>query len=864
MEPSWYSELLASGEALACLSLCGNTAMQMRDDGAGSSVTYTPRGSVSGEVVPLLMQPFEYTVLFVANGGDGKSSANCLSRAIVLAPKHDEDALFICFRGARPPAQVGGRSPWPGHEADRDCILSYRSAPADMKYPGAPDGSTAHSGVAKYEALLCGISGDEGAAGGIDGGLIAWLREHLQKRPTRILLIGLSLGGSLAQAVALRLASQLPVLRSCMRILAFAPLAWASDGLATQFERTFASDAVTVVNCERRSGPAPSEATWAVPLPFANHTGPSSPIGSPQSKRPTARLQRGSKASGSPALSRKGIAKKASTVPEEPTWFSRISEIGSDLMNAFDLSEQEQQQQHGSSQQQHLVIDPAMAFFHHESISHTLRQPRVAICLYERKASLLDGDGPLSLIDTYPPALFDSNLADPSPTVAADFGGAPAPSSSQHTLSLDPTSLHALQMQTLKEGHPLLSDYTRLHMGRAYRQTLAELFLSRRPPGWSPPIYSLHSTNKGSASDSEGASTPGTPRLRKEEENPLQTLPAPPLIAGRLPSLPAALLPSMTDRPPTPPPTSDPPITTNPVLSHAASLASILHSVPIPGGTPIPMLMRIPVQQPPPPPQLAASCAPSAAAASSSAVPQAQSAAVVAGKVFPPVYAAAIPPTDITTEPTPRRSPRTKRRADMITPPPTTTSSSSSQQNGITPPYGELFAFSVSDREADLVESSSQPAPPQPPPPSDPPAVQQSSAEEAELNAAIAASIVTAEQEVKERAMKKQRSVERALCDLDTLGELTSSNGYAAFESLSMAPPAGTQPQLQALQKKANNTLVAPPPSSEEASGGTGLAEETSGDAPTMRTTGASPVKDGRAGSIGLMRRNSSWVFDMF
>ena len=102
-----------------------------------------------------------------------------------------------------------------------------------MKYPGAPDGSTAHSGVAKYEALLCGISGDEGAAGGIDGGLIAWLREHLQKRPTRILLIGLSLGGSLAQAVALRLASQLPVLRSCMRILAFAPLAWASDGLAT-------------------------------------------------------------------------------------------------------------------------------------------------------------------------------------------------------------------------------------------------------------------------------------------------------------------------------------------------------------------------------------------------------------------------------------------------------------------------------------------------------------------------------------------------------------------------------------------------------------------------------------------------------
>ena len=47
MEPSWYSELLASGEALACLSLCGNTAMQMRDDGAGSSVTYTPRGSVS-------------------------------------------------------------------------------------------------------------------------------------------------------------------------------------------------------------------------------------------------------------------------------------------------------------------------------------------------------------------------------------------------------------------------------------------------------------------------------------------------------------------------------------------------------------------------------------------------------------------------------------------------------------------------------------------------------------------------------------------------------------------------------------------------------------------------------------------------
>ena len=55
------------------------------------------------------MQPFEYTVLFVANGGDGKSSANCLSRAIVLAPKHDEDALFICFLRREAAGASGGK-----------------------------------------------------------------------------------------------------------------------------------------------------------------------------------------------------------------------------------------------------------------------------------------------------------------------------------------------------------------------------------------------------------------------------------------------------------------------------------------------------------------------------------------------------------------------------------------------------------------------------------------------------------------------------------------------------------------------------------------------------------------------------------
>ena len=61
LEPSWYSELLASGEALACLSLCGNTAMQMRDDGAGGFSLTLP--SFSGRLAdgdrrsPLLRYP---------------------------------------------------------------------------------------------------------------------------------------------------------------------------------------------------------------------------------------------------------------------------------------------------------------------------------------------------------------------------------------------------------------------------------------------------------------------------------------------------------------------------------------------------------------------------------------------------------------------------------------------------------------------------------------------------------------------------------------------------------------------------------------------------------------------------------------
>ena len=448
-EPAWFDEFVASGEACAFLSLCGNTAMQIGDDTTGCKVSYMPRGLVNGKLSALLEAPFEYEVLRVANGGDGASTptgVSSRSRAIVLRPMHDDEAMYIAFRGARPDAILSGHSPWPGFEADRDCILE--SCHADMRYQGS--NGHAHGGIAEYERVLCHAHAEDGQVA--SRGLLAWLRQHIEMRniqrkpPSKVVLVGLSLGGSLAQAVALRLVDQLPWLRRRVQVVAFAPLAWASNSLAAHFETLFEDQAVTVFNCERRSGAPPPLSTWATHFPFVAPTEPLLETEFSTPKRRAVQLLR------------------------------RISGslMGSSLPDLTALSGEE-----------HLVIDPAMSFFAHESTRHVLRQPRVAVCLYEKVGATA------ARLDSFPSALLDADFTD-SLSAAADEGRTDAVNGSRvshrvRPLSLDPKLLTALLHKTLREGHPLEADYSQLHMGRAYRETLVALFLQRRPPGWQAP-----------------------------------------------------------------------------------------------------------------------------------------------------------------------------------------------------------------------------------------------------------------------------------------------------------------------------------------------------------------------------------------
>ena len=435
--PAWFEALLGSGEALALLSLCGNTALQ-HDDTAGTSVSYTPR---SAATVPLVNGPFEYEVLDVCNGADGAEAptgATSLSRGLILRPKHQTDTVCIVFRGARPDAVVPGRSAWPGFEADRDCMLAYERA-IDMRYTGSK--GLAHSGVAQYERVLCQTHADDDML--IKRGLIHRLRLHVNTAtpPSRIILAGLSLGGSLAQAVALRITEAIPSLRAHVHVLAFAPLAWTTDPLSAYFEDTFSSRAVTMINCERRDGVPPPNATWTTRLPLAGGVPPppssSSATSHSIATKPARLTRRVSREPPTPIVA----ASSTSSSPPSP-----ITE-------------------------QHLVVDPALSFFQTESMPHRLRQPRVAICVYEMargkhaatSAANAADHGGASLLCGFSPAYLDA-------TAAAHVT----------PLTLDPPLLYDLLYHRLRDGHHLEADYTLLHMGRAYRETLLSLFLQHR------------------------------------------------------------------------------------------------------------------------------------------------------------------------------------------------------------------------------------------------------------------------------------------------------------------------------------------------------------------------------------------------
>ena len=156
------------------------------------------RGDLAGEFTALTEAPFRYEVLWICNGSDVDDAVGVdgsMARLIVFRPVHDPNGLVIAFRGARPQLDDGHAN---GFEADRACVLDYRHA--EPGYRSAR--GHAHAGVCEYERLLNHVHDETPLRA---RGLVAWLKRYFVSRclehgpPSRILLVGLSLGASLAQ-----------------------------------------------------------------------------------------------------------------------------------------------------------------------------------------------------------------------------------------------------------------------------------------------------------------------------------------------------------------------------------------------------------------------------------------------------------------------------------------------------------------------------------------------------------------------------------------------------------------------------------------------------------------------------------------
>ena len=240
LQPPWILAMTHSGEAVVCLSTTANWAANVVEAQVGKPLSYTVHASF-GEKLVAVTEPFEYTLEAIFGGPKG--------RAIALRPSHDPSALFISFRGVRPIKTAGMRV---------DCLAMINSKLVGKgKPPSAsawlPEGR-AHSGTldhqrSLYKALLAYISQDD-----------------VRRGNGRIVLIGISLGGALAQMSALRLALDLPELTGRLHVLAFGATTWADRTLSDRFAFTFGPRAVNLVTFEGLEGAAEcmaeAEARW--------------------------------------------------------------------------------------------------------------------------------------------------------------------------------------------------------------------------------------------------------------------------------------------------------------------------------------------------------------------------------------------------------------------------------------------------------------------------------------------------------------------------------------------------------------------------------------------------------------------------
>eukprot|EP00966_Prymnesium_polylepis_P195597 4533868-Prymnesium_polylepis.2 len=252
-QPAWLNRLLHTGEAVAFLSLTANVAAEREAPAVGHSVPYIVRGR-KGDGVVKLSEPFEYVVDAVF-GDDAKG------RVVVLRSLHEPGCWLFAFRGVR----VGeGR----GFELDKEALLQR-----DVQLPEWLRGAS------RLETSV-----DEGCHVGtldyFDGVLSAGLDEWLAARavaaeaahadaPTRLLFLGISMGGALAQMAALYASHVHPALDAAVHSLAFGGTPWATAGVGAMFESVFGRRAVlmvttrTVHGVERRASRR-SQAPWHI------------------------------------------------------------------------------------------------------------------------------------------------------------------------------------------------------------------------------------------------------------------------------------------------------------------------------------------------------------------------------------------------------------------------------------------------------------------------------------------------------------------------------------------------------------------------------------------------------------------------
>ena len=286
--PDWARELLSSGEAVACLSLAGNHAVKLVADDVGGAVEYSVRTMQAGELTPVA-GPFVYACDGVFGGEKGK--------AVVFRPHHDPSLVIVAFRGVRtqvaPADDVEPRYSTPGdggasdgggprrsrrrrrgaaalaahRRAEAAARLGADAAAADERRALAEQAAIDRANFVRVECAEPGwLSGSalRVHAGVLDHheslwdsrpgsrGLVDWVADQISREPAqRVVFVGLSFGGALAQLTAYRVARVYPSLRDSLHVLAMGSVQWANALMARHARNVFGERVVNLVTTRR-------------------------------------------------------------------------------------------------------------------------------------------------------------------------------------------------------------------------------------------------------------------------------------------------------------------------------------------------------------------------------------------------------------------------------------------------------------------------------------------------------------------------------------------------------------------------------------------------------------------------------------